>query len=61
MKLEPPDIDNINYVEKIWHLYQQDPLAVSSEWRTYFNDLVQSRLSTEKIPPGLQLGKQQLH
>ena len=59
MKLEPSGIINIDYIEKIWALYRQNPLNVSSEWRVYFNDLVQSKPSMEDIPPRSEIGLRQ--
>lgn len=60
MQLEPPPIESIDYIEEIWQLYQQDPLAVSPEWRLYFDGLRQAESSTLKSPSNLLLGREQL-
>jgi 2-oxoglutarate dehydrogenase E1 component len=61
MKIEPPSFYNIEYEEKIWQLYRQNPLAVSPEWQVYFNNLVKEERSIQKVSPGLTVGRQQLH
>ena len=61
MKVDPPNFDNTDYVETIWHLYQQDPQAVSREWRIFFDKLGEvGQATTTEISPGLALGRHQL-
>ncbi len=60
MKIEPPDICNFEYIEKIWQLYQKNPLSVSLDWQIYFNELVQADRTAPQISPGFTVGIQQL-
>jgi 2-oxoglutarate dehydrogenase E1 component len=61
MKVDPPNFDNIEYVEVIWHLYQKDPQAVSKEWRIFFDKLGEAgQAATTEISPRLALGRHQL-
>jgi 2-oxoglutarate dehydrogenase E1 component len=62
MKIEQPDITNIDYVEGLWQRYQQNPGAVSSEWRHYFAELEQMELADRlQASPKLTLGRKQVH
>jgi 2-oxoglutarate dehydrogenase E1 component len=60
MKIGPPSIENINYLQEIWELYRQNPQAVSSQWQQYFEELVQSEKPSAGVSPGLAVGRQQL-
>ncbi|KAB2887512.1 MAG: 2-oxoglutarate dehydrogenase E1 component [Desulfobulbaceae bacterium] len=60
MEIETFDIQNIGYVEQVWQRYQQDPYAVSAEWRNYFDELGRVGEAAEVAPPAPALGRQQL-
>ena len=61
MKSTPPSFYNIEYEEKIWQLYRQNPQAVSPEWQSHFNQLVKEKSNIQKVSPGLTVGRRQLH
>jgi 2-oxoglutarate dehydrogenase E1 component len=60
MKIEPPGIENIRYLEVIWELYRQNPAAVSPEWRAYFDEFASSERSARGVTPPLAVGREQL-
>ena len=53
--------ENINYIEKIWSRYREDPHCVSPRWQSYFSEIRSDTTASSPGPVPLTTGRKQLH